>query len=349
MRDCAQMTIPPHSTIREAAAVMEASSSQIALVADADDRLLGTITDGDIRRAMLRGQKLTDPAATIMNDRPVAIVQGTSGKLAYELMLRKNLRRLPVVSESGRLLGLEVLEDFLQPCPRDNAVVIMAGGLGRRLAPLTDHCPKPLLKVGSKPLLETIVESLRAYSFHRFYFSVHYKAEMIEDYFGDGSRFGVQIDYLREHQPLGTAGALSLLPDPEKQPVIVINGDLLTSLNYSHLLQFHQQCGGAATMCVREYTYSIPYGVVETDQHRFVAVQEKPAHQAFVNAGIYVLEPPSLQHIAPGKYMDMPDLFEQLKRRGLEASVFPVREYWLDIGRLDDYERANREYGEVFR
>lgn len=349
MRDCTTMTLPPQATIREAAAVMEANSSQIALVADPSGQLLGTITDGDVRRALLRGQTLAHPVAEIMNGCPITITQGTSGKLAYELMLSKNLRRLPVVSEDGRLLGLEALEDFLKPQQRDNAVVIMAGGLGRRLAPLTDHCPKPLLKVGSKPLLETIVESLRSYSFQHFYFSVHYKAEMIEDYFGDGSRFGVQIDYLREEQPLGTAGALSLLSASVEQPLIVINGDLLTNLNFSHLLQFHQQSEGEATMCIREYTYSIPYGVVDKEQHRFIAVREKPVHTAYVNAGIYVLGPQALQHIVPQKFMDMPTLFGQLQQRGMKLSVFPVQEYWLDIGRLDDYERANREYGEVFR
>lgn len=243
---------------------------------------------------------------------------------------------------------MEALEDFLKPAPRDNAVVIMAGGLGTRLAPLTKDCPKPLLKVGSKPILETILESLISCSFRSFFFSVNYRADMIESYFGNGSKWGVSIRYLREEEPLGTAGALSLLPPVPDKPMIVINGDLLTSLNFAHLLQYHEEHGSSATMCIREYAYSIPYGVVDTDQHRFRGIREKPVHRTFVNAGIYVLESRLIAAIPPSTFTNMTVLFEQLASRGERVSVFPVQEYWLDIGRMDDYERANREYGEVF-
>ncbi|MBJ6359981.1 nucleotidyltransferase family protein [Paenibacillus sp. GCM10012307] len=348
MRECANLMIGPYATIREAIAVIEKESAQIALVAGPDCRLLGTVTDGDVRRGILDGLSLEQPVERVMNAKPSTIVRGTPWKTAYDLMLGKGLRRIPVLSPDGIIAGMEALEDYLKPHPRENSIVIMAGGLGSRLAPLTKDCPKPLLKVGSKPLLETILESLIAYSFRKFYFSVNYKADMIESYFGDGSRWGVRIEYLREEEPLGTAGALSLLPSIPEQPLIVINGDLLTSLNFAHLLHYHQEHAGLATMCIREYAYSIPYGVVDTDQHRFLGIREKPVHRTFVNAGIYVLEPRILAAIPRSTYTDMTALFEQLAAHDEKLAVFPVQEYWLDIGKMDDYERANREYGEVF-
>ncbi|MGQ9826160.1 MAG: nucleotidyltransferase family protein, partial [Desulfotomaculales bacterium] len=238
--------------------------------------------------------------------------------------------------------------DLINPKKRNNVVVIMAGGLGSRLRPLTDECPKPLLKVGGKPLLETILENFLEYGLYNFYFSVNYRAEMIREYFGDGSRWGANIEYINEEKRLGTAGALSLLPEKPKNTVLVMNGDLLTKINFEHLLDFHADTKADATMCVKEYNFQIPYGVVKTDRHRLIEIEEKPVKTFFISAGIYAIEPAVIDLIPRNTYFDMPGLFEKLIKENREAAVFPIREYWLDIGHKEDFERANGEFSEVF-
>jgi NDP-sugar pyrophosphorylase family protein len=224
----------------------------------------------------------------------------------------------------------------------------MAGGLGTRLGELTRDCPKPLLRVGNKPVLETILENCIEYAFKRFYISVNYKADMLKDYFGDGSRWGVDIRYIEEKKRLGTAGALGLLPEDPTVPLLVMNADVLTKINFKHLLEFHEEHRSVATMCVREYEFQVPYGVVKIDNHRLLDILEKPVHQFFVNAGIYVLNPEAVSMVPKNTYFDMPALFEKLLQDQAETAAFPVREYWLDIGRKDDLERANGDYAEVF-
>jgi NDP-sugar pyrophosphorylase family protein len=231
---------------------------------------------------------------------------------------------------------------------RDNWVVLMAGGLGSRLRPLTDECPKPMLRVGNKPLLETIIETFIEQGFRRFFISVNYMADTIKEYFGDGSRWGAEIQYLEETSRLGTAGALSLLPEKPQAPLLVMNGDLLTKINFRQLLDFHREHHAQGTMCVREYEFQVPYGVVKMDHHRITGFEEKPIQRYFVNAGIYVLEPQALQHIPHGVFFDMPSLFQTLMADRQEAVVFPIREYWLDIGHMADYDRANGEFARNF-
>jgi dTDP-glucose pyrophosphorylase len=348
MRDCKGMLVEPNTTIHQTIQIIEKDASQIALVVDSCSRLLGTVTDGDVRRAILQGISIHQAVGTIMNNEPKAVTPGAARQAVWYLMIRQGLRRIPVIDDHRKVIGVEALEDFLQPPKRDNWVVMMAGGLGSRLAPLTEDCPKPLLKVGPKPILETILDSLIAHSFRNFYFSVNYKAEMIENYFDNGSRWGVNIRYLREKQRLGTAGALSLLPAKPTQPVIIINGDLLTQVDFGQLLQTHHETGSAATMCISEYTQTIPYGIVQVEGNRFQGIKEKPVQQYFINAGIYVIEPHVLDQIPSDTYTDMPFLFEQLTQQNMTVNVFPVRDYWLDIGHMEDYERANRDYNEVF-
>jgi NDP-sugar pyrophosphorylase family protein len=263
-------------------------------------------------------------------------------------MRQRRLHQIPVLDATWRVVGLEVLDDLLKPQPKTNPVVLMAGGLGSRLRPLTDECPKPLLRVGTKPILETILEAFIEHGFNRFYVSVNYKAEMIEAYFGDGSRWGATIEYLREKERLGTAGALSLLPEPPVEPVFVMNGDLLTRLNFAHLLDFHTAHGSVATMCVREYEMQVPYGVIKTRSHRILDIHEKPTERYLVNAGVYVLQPDALALIPRDRSFDMPDLFKRLMDRGGDTAVFPIREYWMDIGQMDDFHRANGHFEEVF-
>jgi NDP-sugar pyrophosphorylase family protein len=219
----------------------------------------------------------------------------------------------------------------------------MAGGLGSRMHPLTRESPKPLLTVGSRPILETILSSLAGAGFERFFIAVNYKAEMVKAHFGDGARWGVRVEYLEEQERLGTAGALGLLPGRPENAVLVMNADLLTKLDFQHLLDFHADSGADATMCVREYHLEVPFGVVETDGHRISAIEEKPEHRFFVNAGIYMLEPTVLDYVAGDEALDMTDLFARLIEDGRETAAFLMREYWLDVGRPDDFERANSD------
>lgn len=347
MKDWKKVLVSENTPIREAIEVIDAGALQIALVVDEGRRLLGTITDGDVRRGILKGIALEEPAARIMNAKPtIAKVEESRDKILQRLRQR-SLHQIPVLDQQGRLVGLEVIEDLLRPKSRENLVVIMAGGLGSRLAPMTNDCPKPMLHVGGRPVLETIIEKFVEFGFQSFCLAVNYKAEMIKDHFGDGAKYGCAIEYLHEDQPLGTAGALSLLPNRPSAPILVINGDVLTKVDYHHLLAFHQEYGAAATMCVREYDIQVPYGVVKVDGYRLVSIEEKPVHKFFINAGVYVLNPEALDLLDAGVHCDMPHLFDRVARQQ-ETAVFPVREYWLDLGQIEDFNRARGEYGGVF-
>jgi len=263
-------------------------------------------------------------------------------------MNARHLHRIPVVDSAGVLVGLETLDELVQPVPRDNLVVLMAGGLGARLRPLTEDCPKPMLMIGNRPILETILLNFIESGFRRFCFCVNYKAEIVMNHFGDGARWGVEIRYVREREAMGTAGALSLLPEKPDKPLIVMNGDLLTKTNFASLMDFHASHHAAATMCIREYDYQVPYGVVKLEDHRLISVEEKPVQRFFVNAGIYVLGPEAVAEI-PSRQFDMPSLFDKLVEKGREISVFPVREYWLDIGHLADLEKAHGDFERIFQ
>lgn len=348
MSDWKRVLLSGEATIREAVQALDAGSMQIVLVVDAGGRLLGTVTDGDIRRGILRGVALTDSVQRIMNAEPTVARADEGREAILAKMQGRQLHHIPLVDAERRVVGLETLDELVHSRPKPNRVVLMAGGLGSRLRPLTDDCPKPMLKVGTKPLLETILENFIEHGFRSFSISVNYMAEMVKAHFGDGSRWGVAIDYLEEPRQLGTAGALSLLAERPSHPLVVMNGDVLTKVNFSQLLDFHAGHRAAGTMCVREYDYQVPYGVVRIDGHRIGGIEEKPVQHFFVNAGIYVLEPAALELIPRDVRFDMPSLFEALVRRGDETAVFPIREYWLDIGQMADYDRANGEFTQVF-
>lgn len=346
MKNWRELVVRPEAAIRETIGRIDAAGLQIALVADANDRLIGTVTDGDVRRGILRGVSLDDPVSTIMNRKPVKARPEDDRETVLTLLRTMRLRQIAIVDASDCLVGIEVLDDLLESKHRPNPVVLMAGGLGTRLRPLTEDCPKPMLKVGGRPILETILLSFLNVGFSRFYFAVNYRAEMIREYFGNGSRWGAHIDYLEEDRKLGTAGALSLLPEASTLPLFVMNGDLLTKVNFDQMLDFHTVHGSAATMGVREYDFQVPYGVVRLRNHKILEVAEKPVQRFFVNAGIYVLNPEAVAMIPRGEPYDMPTLFADLMRRGKECGAFPIREYWLDIGHHADLERANGEFDE---
>lgn len=336
------------ASIRDAWQAMDKSALQIVFVVDEKNCLLGVVTDGDVRRSILRGEELSTPVGRIMNAHPITAPQGAERAELLRLMKAKTVRQIPLVDEERHLVGLVQMEELLYRPQRKNAVVLMAGGLGTRLRPLTDKIPKPLLKVGAKPILETILESFLDAGFHRFYFAVNYKSQMIEDYFGDGSRFGAEIEYLHENKRMGTAGALYFLPSIPKEPILVMNGDLLTKVDFGELLDYHIEQGAVATMAVREYSYQVPYGVIDFDGERIEGIREKPSYSFFVNAGIYALSPEAVALVDKEEFFDMPQLFNALVEEEKKTTVYPVREYWLDIGRMDDFERAQEEYGEMF-
>jgi len=348
MTDWKNALVPSGASVRETIEKIDASMLQIALVVDADGKLLGTVTDGDVRRAMLRGLTLDSAVALVMNPKPTCASRNDPRDTILGMMRHRQLRQIPIVDDVFHVVGIEVLDSIIQSSPKDNAVVVMAGGLGSRLQHLTEDCPKPMLKVGNKPILETILDSFIDYGLRNFYFAVNYKAEMIKSYFGNGAQWGISITYLEEDRPLGTAGALSLFPETPSHPFIVMNGDVLTKVNFSHLLDFHATQNASATMCVREYEIQIPYGVVNLERQRIINIDEKPMHRFFVNAGIYILEPEVLKHIPANTQLDMTAVLDTLIAANDAPAAFPIREYWLDIGRLDDYDRARGEYNGIF-
>ena len=340
MKNWKESLVSPDMPIRQVIAKIDASSLQIALVVDGNGVLVGTVTDGDIRRGLLRELSLDARVSELMNRKPRSVGRGESRHSIMSLMREKGLHQIPVLDENCVVIALEVLDEVLKPVRLDNFVVLMAGGLGSRLRPLTENTPKPMLEIGKKPILEHILETLIASGLHRFFIAVNYRADVVRDYFKDGSQWGVDIRYLQEESRLGTAGALSLLPEKATAPILVMNADLLTKMDFLSLLRFHAEHRSAATMCVRQHEVRIPYGVVTLDSDRITEIVEKPTQQCFINAGIYVIEPEVLERVPDGRYFDMPDLFRNLISSGLPTSAFPVREFWIDIGQLADFERA---------
>lgn len=330
--------VKPDTLLGETIRRIETSATQIALVVDAQGRLIGTVTDGDIRRSLIKGLGVSSQTRDSMNPDPLTLKLGTSAEDALNFMRTHSIHHVPLVDEAGCLTGAYFIDELVGVVQRPNAVVLMAGGPGTRLRPLTDVCPKPLLPIGGKPILERILDRFIEQGFRRFYISVNYMAEMIMAHFGNGERWGVRIDYLREIERLGTAGALSLIPETLDQALLVMNGDLLTEADFVALLKAHEVQDVMATMAVREYEMQIPYGVVNAVSGLIKSVQEKPVQKFLVNAGIYVLQPDVLKHIPKG-YVDMPTLFESLSQNG-PTYAYQLSEYWVDIGRLEDLEAA---------
>lgn len=333
--------LPANATLKQAIHNLNESAIQIILVISSDGTLVGTMTDGDIRRGLLRGLDMNSPIDSMIHREAMVVPPQMSRDMVLHLMQVNVLNALPVVDESRRVVGLHLLKKLLTPNQRPNLMVIMAGGQGTRLLPHTENCPKPMLPVGGKPMLEHIIEHARAEGFQHFALSVYYLGHMIEEYFGDGSKWQVQINYLREESPLGTAGALSLLNPHPNAPFLVSNGDVLTDIRYGELLDFHCHHGAAATMAVRLHEWQHPFGVVRTSGVDIIGFEEKPIVRSHINAGIYVLEPNVLDTLRVGEHCDMPTLFSRLQEQTARSIVYPMHEPWLDVGRTDDLKRAN--------
>lgn len=349
MKNWKNTLIAPTLTLREALQTINDVGCQMALVVDHERRLLGTLSDGDVRRALLRDVTLESSVSEAMHTTPIVMHNYDNREARLGLIKRLGLHQLPIVDNHGHVVGLELVDDYLQVPIRNESVVIMAGGLGSRLKELTSAVPKPMLNVGSRPILETIIRSFSEQGFRRFYLAVNYKAEQIESYFGDGSTFGIEVHYLRERQRMGTAGALSLLPTELEYPIVVTNADLLTKTNYGAMIESHLLSDADATMGVRKYEMQVPFGVVQEMEGRITSVFEKPVHQFLVSAGMYVLSPSVLKLVPHDQFYDMPTFFEMITAKGLHARCHYVDGYWLDIGQPSDFERANHDFHELFR
>jgi len=349
VKDWHQTLVGQQSSILDALAAIDRGALQIAIVVDEERRILGVVTDGDIRKHLLKGSPLNGPVVPLMNGNPVMADPAEPRSELLARMRACSIHQLPLVDSARRVVGLVTLDELLAVENQPNLVVLMAGGLGTRLQPLTDDTPKPMLKVGGRPILEIILQQFREYGFGRFVIALNYLGDQIIDHFGDGSRFGAEITYVRETEPLGTAGALSLLGKRPAEPFFVMNGDLLTKLNFSSLMSFHQACGAPVTVCVREHALTVPFGVAQIAGDYLEALVEKPTYRHLINAGIYVCDPSVLELVPHGRSSTMVDLLQALVAQNRRPAAFPIHEYWVDIGQHGDFARAGADFEQVFR
>ena len=344
-----QLCVSCDHTIQGCIVALNETAKGILLVVDDDQRLLGTITDGDIRRAILARVNFESPVSELVArkadspyPKPVTAPVGTERAVLLQLMQQHSVRHVPLLDGAGRVVDLVTLDELLPDQVIPVQAVIMAGGFGRRLRPFTEETPKPMLSVGGRPLMERIIEQLREVGIQQINIATHYKPEKIVAHFGDGSNFGVKLNYVNEDRPLGTAGALGLMEKPDR-PLLVINGDILTQMNFRAMLAYHQEHKADLTVAVRKYDLKVPYGVVETDGVFVRDLDEKPSLSFFVNAGIYLLEPSVYHYVPNGQHCDMTDLIQRLLEAKRPVASFPIVEYWLDIGQPADYDQAQED------
>ncbi len=334
------ISIGKQSSIRDGMEAIQRGACWIALVVGEDGTLLGLITDGDVRRALLAGATLSDPVEPHICRQFTAVPPTVGRSEVLDLMRARTLNQIPIVDEAGKLVGLHLLREIIGAVKRPNWAVVMAGGRGERLRPLTDSTPKPMLKVAGRPILERLVLHLVGFGIHRIFLSVNYLSEMIERHFGDGARFGCRIEYLREGEPLGTGGALGLLPEKPQDPLLALNGDLLTEFDVGNMLAFHAQGQYAATVGVHQYVQPVPFGVLTIEDNRVLGIQEKPSMMYPTNAGIYLLDPSLLERVPKNAAYTVPDLLEDCFARGERVGAFPIENDWLDVGRPQELQRA---------
>jgi len=333
-------------SISEVLKKIERSEAKIACVVDKNKKLLGVVTDGDVRRGLINGVELSAKVTSIMQDQPVTATPDTPVSTLRDMLDGDDVLYIPIV-DNGILVGLTGANDLKECKNKSHPVLIMAGGFGTRLGDLTNTCPKPLLRIGDKPILETIIDRFKKDGFNRFYISVHYKAEMIMDYFGNGEKFGVEIQYLKEETPLGTAGPLAYLKK-EESTILMINGDVLTKVDFDSFLNFHRENKSDFTMCAREYGFQVPYGVINSTKYKVQEIVEKPVKKFLVNAGVYAIEPAMLNRIDEGQSMDMNIFIDGLISNKKEVCVYPLYEYWQDVGQREHFDQAQVDYDKIF-
>jgi dTDP-glucose pyrophosphorylase/CBS domain-containing protein len=345
-----KIMVSPGATIRDAIEAIDAGAVEIALVVDEERRLLGTITDGDVRRAMLRGTTLESPISGVTHEDPVTAAADASREQLLRLMTERGVEQIPLLDGEGRVVQLAFIREIVAESPdSDSPVVVMAGGEGERLRPLTEETPKPMLDVGGRPLLETVLGQVRDAGFSRVMIAVRYRAEAIEEHFGSGAEHGLDVSYIKEDAPRGSAGAITLAREQLDRPFILINGDLLTKVNLGALLRFHREEENALTVGVRQFKLQIPYGVVELEGTEVKRLEEKPTMEVFVNAGVYAVSPEAVALVPDEReVLNMTDMIDLALEAGVRVGSFPIREYWLDIGHLSDYERADDDHATHF-
>jgi dTDP-glucose pyrophosphorylase len=335
--------LPASATIQQTIRNLDQVAIKIVMVVNDSGELEGTVSDGDIRRGLLKGMDLNSPIAGIVHRNALVVPSEMARETVMHLMLVNKIQQIPVVDDCRRVVGLHLWDEITSPPMRSNMMIIMAGGMGTRLRPHTDNCPKPLLPVAGKPMLEHIIERAKLEGFSHFVLAIHYLGHMIEEYFGNGERMGVRIEYLREQSPLGTAGALGLLDPKPEVPFVVTNGDVITDIHYGELLDFHIRHEASATMAVRVHEWQHPFGVVQMQGVEIVGFEEKPVARSHINAGVYALDPDALSLLSDDAHCDMPSLFERLQVKSLRTVAYPMHEPWLDVGRPDDLNRAIAE------
>lgn len=335
--------LPSNATIGQAIRNLEQVAIKIVMVANEANVLEGTISDGDIRRGLLKGLDLNSPITSVIHRNALVVPPELDRKFVKQLMLANKIQQIPVVDAQHNVVGLHLWDEIATPPTRSNLMVIMAGGKGTRLLPHTENCPKPLLSIAGKPMLEHIIDRAKLEGFSQFVLAIHHFGHMIEAHFGDGQRLGVQIEYLREEFPLGTAGALGLLDPLPDAPFVVTNGDVITDIRYGELLDFHTRQAAEATMAVRVHEWQHPFGVVQMQGVEIVGFEEKPISRSHINAGVYVLNPAALSLLTTDAHCDMPTLFERLQAKSQRTVAYPMHEPWLDVGRPDDLKLANKQ------
>jgi dTDP-glucose pyrophosphorylase len=335
--------LPIKSKIADAILNLDKVGIKIVIIVNDEGRLLGTISDGDIRRGLLKGLTMKSPIESIVHHNALVVPSELNNELVFQLMVANKLQQIPIISEDHKIIGLHLWDDLTSSPERSNLMIIMAGGIGKRLLPDTQNCPKPLLKIANKPILEHIINSAKLDGFNHFILAINYLGHMIEDYFGNGDKLGVRIEYLKEEQALGTAGALSIIKTIPDEPFIVTNGDVITDIRYGELLDFHIRHNAIATMAVRSHEWRHPFGVVETNGIDIIGLEEKPTYRSHINAGVYALAPKTLKDLNFSEHIDMPQLFERLQTNENKIIAYPMYEPWLDVGRPEDLKKAKND------
>lgn len=330
-------------SIKQALEVLDAGSKGIILIVDKEKKLIGTITDGDIRRAILKGMSIEESVGEVVHYNPIYVTQNMTREEIKDVFIKKAVKDIPIVDDDNRVIDLISINDILIPEGKENPVVIMAGGLGTRFKDLTKEIPKPMLKIGQDPILQHIINNFKQYGYNKIILSVNYKAEIIENYFQDGVAYGVKINYIKESKKLGTAGGISHAKSFINTPFFVINGDIFTNLNVENMMNFHIENKFDITVGTRRHSFQIPYGVIQTEQIEIKEIKEKPIIDYLINAGVYCLNPEIIDFIPENEYFEITDLIDQCIKKGLKVGSYEINEYWMDIGRLEDYNKVNND------
>lgn len=333
----------PLYSIKETLKLMDEGAKGIILVVDDERKLLGTITDGDIRRAILKGISLEDKIKEIMHKNPIQVMEGTPREEVKNILIKNAIKELPIVDKNYKVIDMITINDILLPKGKENSVIIMAGGLGTRLKDLTKEIPKPMLSIGNDPILQHIINNFKYYGYNKFFITVNYKAEIIENYFQNGYAYGVKIEYIKENKRLGTAGGIKLAENFMSKPFFVINGDVFTNLDLENMMQFHEKNNFDITVGIRKHSFQIPYGVVKTEGNCIKEIEEKPTIEYLINGGIYCLNPKVISLIPENEYFEITDLIALCIKSGLNVGSYEIKEYWMDIGKIEDYNKVNTD------